>query len=221
LRILIIEDDTSLVAGLKKALTPAGIAVDHEASGLAAMDVAPSEAYSMIVLDLGLPDLPGQEVLRRLRNNGCEVPILILTALGEVKDKVRCLNLGADDYLTKPFDLGEFEARVRALMRRSKGRPAPVLKCGNLVFETSSATTRLGDNPLSLRRREMAVLAILMTDAGKLVRKERLISEVFSFDEPVAPNAIELYIGRLRHKLGPDGPRIRTVRGLGYLMEEK
>ena len=221
MRILIIEDDTSLVSGLKKALVPAGIAVDHETSGLGALEVAPSEAYSLIVLDLGLPDLPGQDVLRRLRDNGCEVPILILTALGEVKDKVRCLNLGADDYLTKPFDLGEFEARVRALMRRSKGRPAPALKCGNLVFETSSAAATLSGKLLSLRRREMAVLAILMADAGKLVRKERLISEVFSFDEPVAPNAIELYIGRLRHKLGADGPKIRTVRGLGYLMEEK
>ena len=221
MRILIIEDDTSLVSGLKKALAPAGIAVDHETSGLGALEVAPSEAYSLIVLDLGLPDLPGQDVLRRLRDNGCEVPILILTALGEVKDKVRCLNLGADDYLTKPFDLGEFEARVRALMRRSKGRPAPALKCGNLVFETSSATATLSGNVLSLRRREIAVLAILMADAGKLVRKERLISEIFSFDEPVAPNAIELYIGRLRHKLGADGPKIRTVRGLGYLMEDK
>ena len=221
MRILIIEDDTSLVSGLKKALAPAGIAVDHETSGLGALEVAPSEAYSLIVLDLGLPDLPGQDVLRRLRDNGCEVPILILTALGEVKDKVRCLNLGADDYLTKPFDLGEFEARVRALMRRSKGRPAPALKCGNLVFETSAATTTLSGKPLLLRRREMAVLAILMADAGKLVRKERLISEIFSFDEPVAPNAIELYIGRLRHKLGADGPKIRTVRGLGYLMEDK
>jgi len=221
LRILIIEDDTSLVSGLKKALVPAGIAVDHETSGLGALEVASSEPYSLIVLDLGLPDLPGQDVLRRLRDNGCEVPILILTALGEVKDKVRCLNLGADDYLTKPFDLGEFEARVKALMRRSKGRPAPALKCGNLVFETSSATATLSGTLLSLRRREMAVLAILMADAGKLVRKERLISEVFSFDEPVAPNAIELYIGRLRHKLGADGPKIRTVRGLGYLMEEK
>ena len=221
MRILIIEDDTSLVSGLKKALVPAGIAVDHETSGLGALEVASSEPYSLIVLDLGLPDLPGQDVLRRLRDNGCEVPILILTALGEVKDKVRCLNLGADDYLTKPFDLGEFEARVKALMRRSKGRPAPALKCGNLVFETSSATATLSGTLLSLRRREMAVLAILMADAGKLVRKERLISEVFSFDEPVAPNAIELYIGRLRHKLGADGPKIRTVRGLGYLMEEK
>ncbi|MBS0531247.1 MAG: response regulator [Proteobacteria bacterium] len=221
MRILIVEDDTSLVAGLKKALAPAGIAVDHEVTGQGAMDVAPSEAYSLIVLDLGLPDIPGQDVLRRLRDNGCEIPILILTALGEIKDKVKCLNLGADDYLTKPFDLDEFEARAKALMRRGRGQSAPMLRCGNLVFETSSGTARLGENPLLLRRREMAVLAILMAHAGKLVQKERLISEVFSFDEPVAPNAIELYIARLRHKLGPDSPKIRTVRGLGYLMEEK
>jgi DNA-binding response OmpR family regulator len=218
---LIVEDDMSLAAGLKKALTPTGIAVDHETSGRNAIEVAPSEAYSLIVLDLGLPDVPGQEVLRRLRDGGCEAPIMILTALDEVKDKVRCLNMGADDYLTKPFDLDEFMARAKALMRRSKGQPAPMLKCGNLVFETASATVTLNNVPLALRRRELSVLAILMRQAGKLVRKDRLISEVFSFDEAVAPNAIELYIGRLRQKLGPHGPQIKTLRGLGYLMEAK
>ena len=221
LRILIIEDDTSLVRGLKKALATAGFAVDHEINGAEAIEIAPSEAYSLIVLDLGLPGLPGQEVLRRLRNNGCEVPILILTALGEVKDKVRCLNLGADDYLTKPFDLDEFEARVRALVRRGKGHPDPILRCGLLLLETSSAQATIGEKLLSLRRREIAVLEILMSHAGRLVRKERLISEIFGFDEPVAPNAIELYIARLRQKLGPDGPTIKTVRGLGYLMEDR
>ena len=221
MRVLIIEDDTSLVAGLKKALAPAGIAVDHEENGQGGLEIAPSEAYSLIVLDLALPDLPGQEVLRRLRDGGCEVPILILTALGEVKDKVRCLNLGADDYLTKPFDLDEFEARVRALVRRGKGRSIPVLRCGSLQLETSSGTAMLGQVPLSLRRREFTVLEILMTQSGRLVRKDRLISEVFGFDEPVAPNAIELYIARLRQKLAPDGPKIKTIRGLGYLMEDR
>jgi DNA-binding response OmpR family regulator len=220
-RILIIEDDISLVAGLKKALAPAGIAVDHEASGLGGVEIAPSEAYSLIVLDLALPDISGDEVLRRLRSKGSDIPILILTAQGAVAEKVKCLNLGADDYLTKPFDLSEFEARVKALARRGKGRPVPALKCGPLVFETSTLTATLHDLPLPLRRREGAVLAILMSQAGKLVRKERLISEVFGFDEPVAPNAIELYIARLRQKLGAGGPTIRTVRGLGYLMEER
>ncbi len=221
LRILIIEDDISLAAGLKKALAPAGIAVDHEVSGLGGVEIAPSEAYSLIVLDLALPDISGDEVLRMLRSSGSDTPILILTAQGAVAEKVKCLNLGADDYLTKPFDLCEFEARVKALARRGKGRPAPVLRCGALAFETSTSTATLHDIPLSLRRREAAVLAILMSHPGKLVRKERLISEIFGFDEPVAPNAIELYIARLRQRLGSGGPTIRTVRGLGYLMEER
>lgn len=221
MRILIVEDDTSLVRGLKKALAPSGVAVDHEMSGSGAIEIAPSEAYSLIVLDLGLPDMPGWEVLRRLRGNGCEVPILILTALGEVKDKIKCFNLGADDYLTKPFDLDEFEARVKALMRRGKGRPVPTLRCGSLLLDTSSSTAKIGDQPLLLRRREVTVLEILMSHAGRLVRKQRLISEVFGFDEPVAPNAIELYVARLRQKLGPEGPTIKTVRGLGYLMEDR
>jgi DNA-binding response OmpR family regulator len=221
LRILFIEDDTSLVAGLKKALSAAGIAVDHEETGQGGLEIAPSEAYSLIVLDLALPDLPGQEVLRKLRARGCDIPILVLTAMGEVKDKVRCFNLGADDYLTKPFDLDEFEARVRALVRRGKGHPYPILKCGSLQLEISTGTVRLGENTLSLRRREVTVLEILMTHAGRLVRKERLISEVFGFDEPVAPNAIELYVARLRQKLGPEGPPIKTIRGLGYLMEDR
>src|SRR4051812_20843955 len=190
-------------------------------SGLGAVEIAPSEAYSLIVLDLGLPDLPGQEVLRKLRNSGCEVPILILTALGEVKDKVKCFNLGADDYLTKPFDLDEFEARVKALVRRGKGRADPILRCGSLWLDTSSATAAIGDRPLLLRRREVTVLEILMSHAGRLVRKERLISEIFGFDDPVAPNAVELYVARLRQKLGPGGPTIKTVRGLGYLMEHQ
>jgi two-component system response regulator TctD len=221
LRILIVEDDTSLVDGLKKALAPSGIAVDHEINGSDALQIAPSEAYSLIVLDLGLPDMPGHEVLSRLRSNGCEVPILILTAQGEVKSKVKCLNLGADDYLTKPFDLDEFEARVKALVRRGKGRLDPILRCGSLMLDTSSATASIAEQPLALRRREVTVLEILMSHAGRLVRKERLISEVFGFDEPVAPNAIELYIARLRQKLGPQGPTIKTVRGLGYLMEDR
>jgi len=221
LRILIVEDDTSLVKGLRKALLPSGFAVDHEINGSGAVEIALSEAYSLIVLDLGLPDIPGQEVLRRLRGKRCEVPILILTALGEVKDKVKCFNLGADDYLTKPFDLDEFEARVKALVRRGKGRLDPLLRCGSLLLDTASATATIGDQPLSLRRREVTVLEILMSHAGRLVRKERLISEVFGFDEPVAPNAVELYIARLRQKLGSEGPTIKTVRGLGYLMEDR
>lgn len=221
MRVLIIEDDTSLVAGLKKALAPAGIAVDHEVSGIEGIEIASSEPYSLIVLGLALPDISGLEVLYRLRRDGCEVPILILTAFGEVKVKVKCFNLGADDYLTRPFDLEEFEARVKALVRRGKGRSDPVMRCGALMVEPSSATARIGNVCLPLRRRELSVLEILMANAGRLVRKERLVSEVFGFDEPVAPNAIEVYVARLRQKLVPNGPKIKTVWGLGYIMEER
>lgn len=222
LRILIIEDDTSLVKGLKKALEPTGIAVDHVASGSEAIHIARSETYSLIVLDLSLPGLSGEEVLRELRGNksrdGADVPILILTANDATTDKIKYLNLGADDYLTKPFDLGEFEARIKALTRRGRGRATPTLTCGALAFDMPSATATLHGAPLSLRRREASVLGILIAHAGKIVRKDKLISEVFGFDDAVAPNAIELYVARLREKLRPDGPEIKTVKGLGYMM---
>ena len=220
-KILVVDDEPPIRKLLRVGLTAQGYEVHEAPNGVAALQAAKDDPPDLIVLDLGLPDLPGQEVLRKLRNNGCEVPILILTALGEVKDKVKCFNLGADDYLTKPFDLDEFEARVKALVRRGKGRPDPILRCGSLWLDTSSATAMIGDTPLLLRRREVTVLEILMSHAGRLVRKERMISEVFGFDEPVAPNAVELYIARLRQKLGSEGPTIKTVRGLGYLMEDR
>ncbi len=144
---------------------------------------------------------------------------MILTARYTVDDKVSGLDLGADDYLSKPFDISEFDARVRALVRRGQGLPNPTLNCGPLAYDRAAGTITLSGRPLELRRREFAVLEVLMTRAGKLVSKDRLIAEVFGFDEPVAPNAAELYVARVRQKLGPDGPRIRTVRGLGYLLE--
>ena len=219
MRILIVEDDAALARGLAAALRSSGFAVDHEADGAEAAALATSEPYSLIVLDLGLPNRSGFEVLKELRQRGAAVPVMILTARDTVGDKVKGLDLGADDYLQKPFDLAEFEARVRALVRRGQGSPNPKLSCGPLVLDRSSGAVTLNGRPLVLRRRELAVLSVLMARAGKLVPKERLISEVFGFDEPVAPNALELYVARLRRKLEPDGPQIRTVRGLGYMME--
>jgi DNA-binding response OmpR family regulator len=218
-RILIVEDDMALVRGLSASLKAMGFAVDHEPDGAEAASIAISEPYSLLVLDLGLPNSSGFEVLRQVRASGSKVPIMILTARDATADKVKGLDLGADDYVRKPFDLSEFEARVRALVRRGQGRPDPLLTCGPLVIDPAMGRATLGDKPLDLRRREMAVLKILMLHHDKLVLKERLIAEVFGFDEPVGPNALELYIARLRQKLGPDGPRIRTMRGLGYLLE--
>jgi DNA-binding response OmpR family regulator len=219
MRILIVEDDAAMARGLAERLRLSGFAVDVESDGAAAAETALFEPYSLIILDICLPTISGFEVLNRIRQAGSTVPVLILTARGAVDDKVNGLDLGADDYLSKPFDVCEFDARVRALVRRGQGLPNPTLVCGSLAFDRAAGTVVLSGRPLELRRREFAVLEVLMTRAGKLVSKERLISEVFGFDEPVAPNAAELYVARVRQKLSPDGPRIRTVRGLGYLLE--
>jgi DNA-binding response OmpR family regulator len=221
MRVLLVEDDEALARGLAAALKLAGLAVDHEADGAEAARLALAEPYSLVVLDLGLPGLSGFEVLRRIRGAGSAVPVMILTARDAVSDRVKGLDLGADDYLLKPFDLAEFEARVRALIRRGQGSPSPVLACGGLELDRSSGTVTLHGRPLALRRRELAVLTALLTRAGKVVPKERLAAEIFGFDEPVAPNALELYVARLRRKLEPDGPEIRTIRGLGYLLEAR
>jgi two-component system response regulator TctD len=219
LRILIVEDDAALARGLAQSLRLAGLAVDHEADGNDAASIATSEPYGLVILDLGLPGRSGFDVLREIRARKSNVPVLILTARDAVADRVRGLDLGADDYLLKPFEPAELEARVRALLRRGQGERNPVLACGALTLDRSSRAVALAGRPLTLRRREVAVLEGLMTRAGKVVPKEKLAGEVFGFDEPVAPNAIELYIARLRKKLEPDGPQIRTVRGLGYMID--
>jgi DNA-binding response OmpR family regulator len=218
-RILIVEDDAAMARGLAERLKLSGFAVDIESDGASATQTALLEPYSLIILDINLPNVSGFEVLHKMRQSGSTVPVMILTARYAVDDKVSGLDLGADDYLSKPFDIAEFDARVRALVRRGQGLPNPTLICGPLAFDRAAGTITLSGKPLELRRREFAVLEVLMTRAGKLVSKERLIAEVFGFDEPVAPNAAELYVARVRQKLGPDGPRIRTVRGLGYLLE--
>ena len=221
MRILIVEDDVALARGLSSSLKALGFAVDCEADGAEAASIALSEPYSLIILDLGLPGSSGFDILRRVRRSGSKTPIMILTARDAVADKVKGLDLGADDYVQKPFDLSEFEARVRALVRRGQGLCDPLLTCGSIVIDPSTGGVTIADQPLDLRRRELAVLTVLISHAGKLVPKSRLIAEVFGFDDAVAPNALELYVARLRQKLGEDGPNIRTVRGLGYLLESR
>lgn len=221
MRVLVVEDDAALARGLTATLKLAGLAVDHEADGEQAARLALSEPYGLVVLDLGLPGLSGFEVLRRVRMAGAAVPVMILTARDAVADRVRGLDLGADDYLLKPFAPAEFEARVRALIRRGQGLPNPVLRCGALALDRVAGTVTLHDQPVSLRRRELAVLTSLMARSGRVVPKERLSAEIFGFDDAVAPNALELYVARLRKKLQPGGPEIRTVRGLGYFLDAK
>lgn len=218
-RILLVEDDRALSRGLAASLKASGYSVDTAQDGESALCMIQDEPYALITLDLGLPDLSGFEVLRSIRARGCKAPVLILTARDELEARVKGLDLGADDYLLKPFEPVELEARIRALLRRSSGEASAEVVVGSLVFDASRGIARVGDRVLDLRRRERAVLERLVARGGKVVSKERLSAEIFSFDEPVAPNAIEVYIGRLRRKLEPDGPVIRTMRGLGYLLD--
>lgn len=218
-RVLLVEDDPALSRGLVAMLRRAGYVIDAAFDGESAIEMAHDEPYALITLDLGLPTMSGLEVLRRLRQGGDKTPVLILTAHDAIEERVKGLDLGADDYVLKPFDPAELEARLRALLRRAQGEASPLTTVGNLVVDQTRGTATVDGRLLELRRREWTVLERLIARVGKVVSKERLTSEVFGFDNPVAPNAIEVYIARLRRKLEPDGPKIRTMRGLGYILD--
>jgi DNA-binding response OmpR family regulator len=218
-RVLLVEDDPALSRGIIALLKAAGHAADSAKDGETALYLMDSEPSSLVILDIGLPDMSGFEVIKRLRAHGCKTPILVLTARDNIADRVNGLDLGADDYLLKPFNASELAARVRALLRRDHGDPSPVLVIGNLTIDRTHGTAEVAGRPLQLRRREWAVLDRLTAKAGEVVSKERLIAEVFSLDDEVAPNALEVHIARLRRKLEPDGPAIKTLRGLGYMLK--
>ena len=219
MRILMVEDDAALARSIAALLRAGGHAVDHSASGEEALTLVSGEPYALLILDVGLPDIDGFTVLERLRRRGGKVPVLMLTARDALDDRVRGLDLGADDYLRKPFEPEELEARVRALGRRRGGDPAVVVTIGALALNRSTGAAEVAGRALDLRRREWAVLDALATRAGQVVPRELLLAEVFGYDEPVGPNAIEVNVTRLRGKLAPDGPQIRTVRGVGYLLD--
>ncbi|MDB5695667.1 MAG: DNA-binding response regulator [Sphingomonas bacterium] len=218
-RILLIEDDPSLARGIAGMLRVTGHVMDIASDGETGLMMLDGEPFALVILDLGLPDISGLEVLRRLRRAGNKTPVLVLTARDALDDRVGGLDAGADDYLLKPFEPTELEARIRALLRRSEGEASPIIAVGSLTIDTSRGVATINGRPLELRRREWAVLERLAFRAGKVISKERLNSEVFGYDEPVAPNAIEVYVARLRRKLEPDGPSIRTIRGLGYVLD--
>src|ERR1700682_2074830 len=218
-RILLVEDDPALSRGIIALLKAAGHAADSAKDGETALCLPDAEPCSLVILDIGLPDISGFEVLKRLRARGCKTPILVLTARDQVTDRVKGLELGADDYLLKPFNASEWGARVRALLRRDHGDPSPVLVVGNLTIDRARATADVAGRPLQLRRREWAVLDRLTAKAGEVVYKERALAAGVRCDAGGAPNALEVHIARLRRKLEPDGPAIRTMRGLGYMLK--
>ncbi|MGN4150346.1 response regulator [Burkholderia gladioli] len=221
MRVLLVEDNPSLAQSLTDALAAARFAVDHMTDGEAADHLLRTQDYALVILDLGLPRLDGLEVLRRLRARRNAVPVLILTAHGSVEDRVRGLDLGADDYLAKPFELTELEARARALIRRSNGHEQTRVACGPLEFDSVDGGFRLAGEPLALTPRERAVLEVLILRHGRAINKEALSEKIFGIDESVNADAIEIYVYRLRRKLEGRGVAIVTLRGLGYLLEAK
>ncbi|MHB0990154.1 MAG: response regulator [Burkholderiales bacterium] len=219
MRVLIVEDDELLAAGLVRILDQTGYAVDRVNSGERADLALSSESYDLVVLDLGLPGIDGFTVLKRLRARGQSCPVMILTARDDVADKVRGLDSGADDYLVKPFELNEFEARIRALVRRGTQMNSSQLVCGDLQLDTMSHRAWIKQSPLNLTAREWGVLEYLLMRQGQVLSKDKILQAVCNWDESISPNAIEVYMSRLRSKLEPAGVHIRTIRGFGYLLE--
>ena len=224
MRLLIVEDDAPLASGLRRVLEGEGHAVDVTSRGEEAMLAASQERFDLVILDIGLPQMDGFEVLRRLRaageHKGGPTPVLVLTARDALDDRVRGLDLGADDYMVKPFAAPELTARVRALLRRSQAHGGPRITHGPLVLDTVARRAFLRDAPLELAAREWAVLEVLLAKVEKIVSKEAIIQAVAGWGDDLSPNAIEVYVSRLRSKLEPAGVKIRTVRGFGYMLEE-
>ena len=221
MRLLLVEDHAELADWVSKALTKAGYALDVMTRGDDADHVLLTQPYDAVILDLSLPGLDGLEVLKRMRAREAtaHTPVLILTARGSTEEKVRGLNLGADDYLPKPFDLAELEARLKALLRRA-GNLVPTVRIGALEFDTNSRLASVAGTPLGLTPRDLAVLELLIARQGRPVARETLFEKVFNFDADARPEAIEIYVHRLRKKLEGSGAAVTTLRGLGYMINE-
>jgi two-component system OmpR family response regulator len=219
MRILIAEDDPVLAYGLQCTLRQSGYAVDWVKDGSEADAGLATDEFDLLILDLSLPKLSGFEVLKRLRARDSRLPVLLLTALDSVTDRVRGLDAGADDYLAKPFQLAELEARVRALTRRGMSGAPTLIKHGRLCFDQVGRAADLAGQRLELSARELNLLELFLQRPGRLVHKDQLIQHLCGWGEEVSTNAIEVYVHRLRKKLEPGGIKISTVRGVGYCLE--
>lgn len=221
MHILIAEDDEVLADGLCRSMRQQSYAVDYVSDGQDAdLMLRGSQPFDLVILDLGLPRLDGLCVLKNMRERNCKVPVIILTARDGVGDRVKGLDLGADDYLVKPFSLAELEARVRALIRRGQCGVNPVYSCGTMTFDSVGRRVEINGEALELTTRELSVLEALMSRIGWVVSKEQLLERLYSYAEEASGNAIEVYIHRLRKKIEAAGVSIRTIRGLGYIMEK-
>ena len=219
MRLLLVEDDRMLGASVQRGLGLQGHAVDWVQDGQAAEAALAGEPYDVVLLDLGLPLKGGMEVLRAHRRRGGPTPVLILTAQDAVADRVAGLDAGADDYLTKPFDLDELAARVRALQRRGEGRASPLVEHGALVLDPAAHEVRLEGAPVALSRREFEILHALLEHPGRPVSRARLEERLYGWADQVESNAVEVHVHALRKKLGAD--LIKTLRGVGYVVPRR
>lgn len=219
MRMLVVEDDVAIADAVCASLERAGHAVDRLANGKAAIAALQEHAFALVVLDLGLPGEDGSGVLRRLRSAHDGVPVLIITARDDVDLRVRTLDLGADDYLVKPFSLAEFDARVRALLRRESNRGVPILQLGRLSIDLAGHRVLLDDQPLELTAREFALLEVLASRRNRVTSREHVIEALCTWNDALTDNGLDIAVYRLRRKLTDSGVNLRTVRGLGYLLE--
>lgn len=219
MRLLLVEDEPTLRAQLREGLMAAGYVVDEADNGRDAHFLGDTETFDAVVLDLGLPVLDGLTVLKRWRDAGRSMPVLILTARDALHDRVQGLDLGADDYMLKPFELPELLARLRALLRRSQAATTAVLSLGPLEMDTALRRVNLAGQTMELGPREWTVLEYLLLQAPKPAAKDKLLAALTGWDKEITPNAIEVYVSRLRAKLEPAGVALRSIRGFGYRLE--
>ncbi|MES2103545.1 MAG: response regulator [Pseudomonadota bacterium] len=218
MKLLLVDDNRELSSWLTRLLTQSGYAVEQAFTGEEASHLLLTQSYDAILLDLTLPGIQGQAVLKALRSKDNDVPVLIISALDTLGSIIENLNLGADDYLAKPFDIQELEARLRSLLRRASGKTNPVLTCGSLSYDSNSKKFSSHGKDLNLTPREHAVLEALIRRPGKTVSKKELADNLFTLHDSVSPKALEIYIVRLRKKIEDSGAEIITLRGLGYML---
>ncbi len=220
MRILVVEDNRTLASGLAAVLRDDGFAVDLVHDGASALAAVSAEAFDLVVLDLSLPEVDGLDVLRGIRSAGKETAVLILTARGALDERIKGLDLGADDYMTKPFEVPELEARVRVLLRRQGGLRSSSITFHSLSLDTATRTLSAEGMLLEVPARELSLMETLMRRTGKVVSKQAIIESLASFEDDLSENAIEQYISRLRKRLAPHHMTIRTARGLGYYLDK-